>query len=142
MNGAWVDVHGAGAQRSDPKSGDPSQYPTGHGPQGDAIRIFNYVRLVRGGVTVTPNGSPNAVRPGMTIQSTGLQQQNQPGGSSPDNLGGGLPGGNPPQAAISACVSSNISATCQFTSPRGTVSGTCQQKQQLVCVPANMQQQP
>lgn len=47
MNGSWIDVHGAGAQRSDPKSGDPAQWPTGHGPQGDAIRIYNYVRLVR-----------------------------------------------------------------------------------------------
>jgi predicted outer membrane repeat protein len=47
MNGNWIDVHGAGAQRSDPKDGDPADYPTGHGPQGDAIRIFNYVRLVR-----------------------------------------------------------------------------------------------
>jgi hypothetical protein len=47
MNGTWNDVHGAGAQRGDPKSGDPNEYPTGHGPQGDAIRIYNYVRLVR-----------------------------------------------------------------------------------------------
>jgi hypothetical protein len=47
MDGAWLDVHGAGAQRSDPKSGDPVDYPTGNGPQGDAIRIYNYVRLVR-----------------------------------------------------------------------------------------------
>lgn len=47
MGGSWMDVHGAGAQRSDPKSGDPANYPTGMGPQGDAIRIFNYVRLVR-----------------------------------------------------------------------------------------------
>jgi len=46
-NGAWMDVHGAGAQRSDPKEGNPADYPTGHGPQGDAIRIYNYVRLVR-----------------------------------------------------------------------------------------------
>ncbi len=46
MNG-WVDVHGAGAQRSDPKAGNPDDYPYGHGPQGDAIHIFNYVRLVR-----------------------------------------------------------------------------------------------
>jgi len=44
----WQDVHGAGAQRSDPKFGDPDDYPTGHGPQGDAIRIYNYVRCVRG----------------------------------------------------------------------------------------------
>lgn len=41
------DVHGAGAQRSDPKAGDPNDYPYGHGPQGDVIRINNYVRVVR-----------------------------------------------------------------------------------------------
>jgi len=42
-----LNVHGAGAQRSDPKTGDPDNWPYGHGPQGDVIRIFNYVRLVR-----------------------------------------------------------------------------------------------
>jgi len=47
MDAIWQDVHGAGAQRSDPKAGKPNQYPTGNGPQGDAIRIFNYVRCVR-----------------------------------------------------------------------------------------------
>jgi hypothetical protein len=47
MRGSWMDVHGAGAQRSDPKSGNPDDYPYGHGPQGDVIRIYNYVRLVR-----------------------------------------------------------------------------------------------
>jgi len=53
MNNTWMDVHGAGSQRSDPKTGDPDDYPTGNGPQGDAIRIYNYVRCVRaGGVTV------------------------------------------------------------------------------------------
>ncbi len=45
---AFMDVHGAGAQRSDPKSGDPADYPRGYGPQGDVIRIYNYVRPVRG----------------------------------------------------------------------------------------------
>jgi hypothetical protein len=44
-----LDVHGAGAQRSDPKAGDPARFPHGRGPQGDVIRIDNYVRLVRGG---------------------------------------------------------------------------------------------
>ncbi len=62
-NPKWVDVHGAGAQRSDPKVGPPYPYATtytvttngvtytgySHGPQGDALRGFNYVRLVRGG---------------------------------------------------------------------------------------------
>ena len=61
--GRWVDVHGAGCQRSDPKVGPPYAYATTYavttngvtytgyafGPQGDAIRGFNYVRLVRGG---------------------------------------------------------------------------------------------
>ncbi|MCP4114820.1 MAG: DUF1566 domain-containing protein [Desulfobacteraceae bacterium] len=42
-----MDVHGAGAQRSDPKTGDPSDYPLGRGPQGDVIRIYNFVRCVR-----------------------------------------------------------------------------------------------
>ena len=43
----WIDVHGAGSQRSDPKTGNASNFPHGFGPQGDAIRILNYVRLVR-----------------------------------------------------------------------------------------------
>ena len=47
VNNAWVDAHGAGAQRSDLKSGNPADYPTGRGPQGDAVRIYNYARLVR-----------------------------------------------------------------------------------------------
>lgn len=47
MNSQFTDVHGAGAQRSDPKSGSASEYPTGRGPQGDVVRILNYVRLVR-----------------------------------------------------------------------------------------------
>jgi hypothetical protein len=47
MHGGWQDVHGAGAQRSDPKFGNPALFPTGRGPQGDAIRIYNFVRLVR-----------------------------------------------------------------------------------------------
>jgi len=47
MGNSWIDVHGAGAQRSDPKTGDPADYPYGRGPQGDAIRIYNYVRCVR-----------------------------------------------------------------------------------------------
>lgn len=47
MDGGWIDIHGAGSQRSDPKEGDPDDYPTGNGPQGDAIRIYNFVRLVR-----------------------------------------------------------------------------------------------
>ncbi|MCB0298327.1 MAG: DUF1566 domain-containing protein, partial [Calditrichaeota bacterium] len=42
-----MDVHGAGAQRSDPKVGNPDNFPHGFGPQGDVIRIYNFVRPVR-----------------------------------------------------------------------------------------------
>ncbi len=50
----WVDAHGAGCQRSDPKSGSlgeytyvPYGYYRGGAPQGDAIRLDNFVRCVR-----------------------------------------------------------------------------------------------
>ncbi len=73
--GGWIDVHGAGAQRSDPKTGDPANYPFGFGPQGDAIRIYNYVRLVRNtsattssidhilekGFSLSPNPAQNTI---------------------------------------------------------------------------------
>ena len=42
-----LDVHGAGAQRSDPKYGDISNYPDFHGPQGDIRYVYNYCRCVR-----------------------------------------------------------------------------------------------
>lgn len=47
MNGILMDVHGAGAQRSDPKSGNRSAYPDYHGPQGDVRYVYNAVRCVR-----------------------------------------------------------------------------------------------
>ncbi len=47
MNGQLLDVHGAGSQRSDPKTGDPANYPEFVGPQGDVRCVFNYVRCVR-----------------------------------------------------------------------------------------------
>ncbi len=93
-----LDVHGAGAQRSDPKSGNPASsiYAQGHGPQGDVVRITNYARCVRaGGVTFAPNGSPSALRPTVTLQSSGnMQSPQQPGGGQqpPPTR----PGGSPP----------------------------------------------
>ena len=49
MHGEKMNVHGAGAQRSDPKAGNPADWKEGNGPQGDEVRILNYVRCVRGG---------------------------------------------------------------------------------------------
>jgi ribonuclease BN (tRNA processing enzyme) len=55
-----MDVHGAGAQRSDPKTGSAAAYPQGHGPQGDVVRILNYVRPVRDAATTRPQAIPAA----------------------------------------------------------------------------------
>ena len=61
MHGRVMDLHGAGAQRSDPKSGGDS---IGRGPQGDARHGKNFVRLVRGGqaalVTAPAPQNPDA----------------------------------------------------------------------------------
>ena len=46
MHRRIIDVHGAGAQRSDPKTGKPAM---ARGPQGDVRRVYNYVRCVRVG---------------------------------------------------------------------------------------------
>ena len=50
----WTDVHGTGAQRSDYKydnsanlTYEPDGYYFFQSPQGDAVRSYNYVRLVR-----------------------------------------------------------------------------------------------
>ncbi len=47
MNGKLMDVHGAGAQRSDPKTGNFLDYPQYFGPQGDVRYVYNYSRCVR-----------------------------------------------------------------------------------------------
>jgi hypothetical protein len=136
-NYVLMNVHGAGAQRSDPKSGDPGDYPYGHGPQGDVIRIYNFVRLVRGGaesVEVTDSGTGEpAGQPSGGNQPPGGEQP--PAGGSPP---GGTPGqpGTPPQEAIDACSGLTQNAACEVTTPRGTITGTCAAVQnQLACVP-------
>jgi len=53
-----LDVHGAGAQRSDPKAGDPAAFPHGRGPQGDVIRINNFVRCVRNSDNASKGPTP------------------------------------------------------------------------------------
>ena len=47
MFGELLDVHGCGAVRSDPKSGDAETYPRYFGPQGDLRYVFNYTIAVR-----------------------------------------------------------------------------------------------
>ena len=47
MKNKLMDVHGAGCQRSDPKSGNKNDYPQFFGPQGDVRYVYNYVRCIR-----------------------------------------------------------------------------------------------
>jgi hypothetical protein len=123
MNGTMMDVHGAGAQRSDMKSGDPSQLPVGAGPQGDVQSIYNYARCVRGGAASYVSGHIG----------NSSSAQGQPSGQPPQSR---PQGGTPPQEAIAACAASTVGAACSFSSPNGTVTGTCQLiEQQLACVP-------
>jgi len=56
MHGQTMDVHGAGSQRSDPKTG---QAELGMGPQGDARRVLNLLRLVRGGDVIPQPQAPD-----------------------------------------------------------------------------------
>ncbi len=50
MHGHWMDVHGAGCPAQRSESRRLRAYPQGRGPQGDVIRIDNFVRCVRGGL--------------------------------------------------------------------------------------------
>ena len=72
MNNTLMDVHGAGAQRSDPKSGNQSDYPQFKGPQGDVLWVYNYVRCVRTAFT-TPikNGSASFQKSNFAAKTMG-----------------------------------------------------------------------
>lgn len=93
-----TDVHGAGAVRFDTKA---EGGPAGEDPE----RIFNYVRLVRGGnVTETPEGDPTADDTVTFVESNKGEGSEQPGGQAgpgdPNQAGGpsnqqGGPGGQP-----------------------------------------------
>lgn len=60
MQGNIMDVHGAGAQRSDPKSGIKESLPEYFGPQGDLRYVYNYVRCVR---DIKPTSTINTENP-------------------------------------------------------------------------------
>ena len=69
-NGKPMNAHGAGAVRSDPKTGDPSKWANGLGPQSDEIRILNYVRCVRGGAAKLRTVPPASARPTVVRETT------------------------------------------------------------------------
>jgi hypothetical protein len=128
-NGNLIDVHGAGAQRSDPKSGNPDDYSEGRGTEGqdDQVRIYNYARCVSGGV------SENVFSGGEVDSFLGIGRKDQ----SSEVLSGDFR--EPPREAISACEDLPAGSACSFSVPRGTLSGTCQpvNSGELACVPGN-----
>lgn len=67
-----MDVHGAGAQRSDPKSGNKNDYPQYFGPQGDVRYVYNYVRSVR-----DINNIENTETTQESVQKSEQAQQNR-----------------------------------------------------------------
>ncbi len=69
--GNLINVHGAGAQRSDPKSGNPANWSSGWGPQNDQVRIDNYARAVRdSGVRLALSVSPDPLQRGQAATLT------------------------------------------------------------------------
>ncbi len=122
-----MDVHGAGAQRSDPKAGVPANEKDGFGPQGDARRSYNYVRCVRGGGVVrttdttvdtreptAASATPHAPAEGGSQEAGSVAHPQQPPSA----------GVMPPEAG-SACSGKASGAVCSFTTPQGSVTGIC-----------------
>ncbi len=133
---ALRDVHGAGAQRSDPKSGSPTSFylgtacsggsAYGHGPQGDVIRVTNYVRLVRGGAgplragfTFSPSSPTDATPVTFTASASGA--------TSPYAYAWDL-GGTPASGAspIHSFAAGTHTVTLSVTDAAGLVSATTQ----------------
>ena len=88
----FMDVHGAGCQRSDTKEGNPADYPTGFGPQGDVQRFYNFVRCVRNGVefttdTADPSGFEQEMIDGWD-ENSGSGNQDDSEVSDNDNVAG------------------------------------------------------
>ncbi len=111
-----IDVHGAGCQRSDPKGGDPEDYPRwGFAPQGDVQRVFNHARCVHGGATgeVFTGGDVNRL-----AGSGSMQPGNDTGQAAR------LPG-EPPQEAFLACSGASQGDTCEVATPQGSLTGIC-----------------
>jgi hypothetical protein len=137
--GGWIDVHGAGAQRSDNKVSIPVGEEEGHGPQGDARRSSNYVRCIQGGTAQPSNGAdPSTLTLSTDSLAPPLQQGNGQSNTSQPPAQNNQSGGQqqPPPEAFTACNGLAQNATCSVQTPNGTLNGTCQSIQdQLACVP-------
>ncbi len=138
-----VDTHGAGAQRSDPKVGDPDNFGP-MGGQADATRIYNYARCVRGGADIDA-GAGKA--PGEADDNEGGPGADE-GRDAPPGDGergpGGAEGREPPAEAVEACAGGGEGDACEIETPDGqTIDGVCRSLGDLLaCVPADRQAPP
>lgn len=172
MGWSWTDVHGAGAQRSDPKVDDGQEYPTGHGPQGDAIHFNNYVRCVsddsvlavnpehkvREKVTFTLTGNERTVMGGMSDPKVDAQgdkpmgpppgeEGGKPMGPPPgegDKAGGPPPMlmGDAPQYAVDACAQKAAEQVCSFPIYKTQIEGKCSELDKQMVCMPNMAKMP
>lgn len=118
-----TDVHGAGAQRSDPKTANTT-IGCGNGPQGDVIRVYNYARCVRGG-TATQNTKGDNLD--VVV--------NNSGSTTTDNTTSSAT--TPPQEAIDACSGLSQGNHCTVQATPNNVTGTCglTPDNTLACIP-------
>jgi hypothetical protein len=149
-----MDVHGAGAQRSDPKVGDAADFPYGRGPQGDVIRVRHLVRAVRGGVadpvsgeepTIADASRPDVRPPPQRDRRPRRTEDRSTQDDRPARRTGGRsaqrdePGERPrpPREATEACDGAGAGDSCSFQGRRGEqVVGTCELIDQVMaCVP-------
>lgn len=93
--GQWLDVHGAGAQRSDPKVRGESGV-SHRGPQGDVTRSENHVLCVSGGGVTASAGSDPAT---LIIPSGPIAPLEEAGGVG--RSGPSTPGQDPRAGAVS-----------------------------------------
>ncbi|WP_415718561.1 DUF1566 domain-containing protein [Maridesulfovibrio sp.] len=155
----WIDVHGAGAQRSDPKAGNPDNFPNGRGPQGDDIRIYNYARCVAAGTAKQYDPpyiqikSLNMSKPGSGMGGMGGNRQgfqikqgmnydmNQGKMGQSQGMGQGRNRQGPPPEAFTACIGKSQGDDCTVQTPRGKLSGTCISRNgQPFCAPSGHRQ--
>ncbi|MDX2345240.1 MAG: DUF1566 domain-containing protein [Acidimicrobiia bacterium] len=106
--GSWIDVHGAGAQRSDPKAtseDDADRFEFGNGPQGDAVRGDNYALCVTGGDADPVDGDDPSTL-GLSDADMGAPADGEVPTVSDDDGSdaGGAQGGDVPDLAAAAEV--------------------------------------
>jgi hypothetical protein len=126
---AYMDVHGAGAQRSDLKTGDEQAWS--NGPQGDIQRTYHFVRCVRGGGEFFENKN----EPPATAAPRGAWRMPPPGVR--ERGGGAISPPAPSQEAVMACSGQAVGSQCRFVASFGQrIQGVCDQLMELkACVP-------